>query len=120
MPQSDQQRITVYTPGSALRQPSRLVVDMCHDIWRGRGLAWRLAVRDISAQYRQAALGVLWALILPLANTAVWIFLNGSGIVQVSETPLPYAVYVFTGTMLWAITHAIDSDRSRLADGFSW
>lgn len=103
MPQSDQQRITVYTPGSALRQPSRLVVDMCHDIWRGRGLAWRLAVRDISAQYRQAALGVLWALILPLANTAVWIFLNGSGIVQVSETPLPYAVYVFTGTMLWAI-----------------
>jgi lipopolysaccharide transport system permease protein len=60
-------------------------------------------VRDISAQHRQAALGLLWALILPLANTAVWIFLNGSGIVQVSETPLPYAVFVFTGTMLWAI-----------------
>ena len=95
--------VTIYTPGSALRDPSRLLADMFRDIWRGRGLAWRLAVRDISAQYRQAALGLMWALILPLANTAVWIFLNSSGIVQVSETPLPYAVYVFTGTMLWAI-----------------
>jgi lipopolysaccharide transport system permease protein len=95
--------ITVYTPGSAMREPSRLVADMFHDIWRGRGLAWRLAVRDISAQYRQTLLGLIWALILPLANTAVWIFLHGSGVVQVRETPLPYAVYVFTGTMLWAI-----------------
>ncbi|AGA35478.1 ABC-2 type transporter-like protein [Thioalkalivibrio nitratireducens DSM 14787] len=59
---------------------------MFRDIWRGRGVAWRLAVRDISAQYRQTALGLMWALILPLANTAVWIFLNGSGIVQVSVT----------------------------------
>ncbi|EGV17458.1 ABC transporter permease [Thiocapsa marina] len=95
--------ITVYSPGSAMRQPSQLLADLFRDVCRGRGLAWRLAVRDISAQYRQAALGLLWALILPLANTAVWLFLNGSGIVQISETPLPYAVYVFTGTMLWAI-----------------
>lgn len=76
---------------------------MFNDVVRGRGLAWRLAVRDISAQYRQAALGLFWALILPLANTAVWLFLNGFAIVQVGETELPYVVYVFTGTMLWAI-----------------
>lgn len=95
--------VTVYTPGSAMHQPSQLVGAMFFDLWRGRELAWRLAVRDISAQYRQTALGLLWVLILPLANTAVWIFLNSSGIVQVRETPLPYAVYVFTGTVLWAI-----------------
>ncbi len=38
-----------------------------------------------------------------LANTAVWLFLNASGIVRMGETVLPYPVYVFTGTMLWAI-----------------
>jgi lipopolysaccharide transport system permease protein len=38
-----------------------------------------------------------------LANTLVWIFLSRSGVVNVSDTLLPYPVYVFTGTMLWAI-----------------
>ena len=47
--------VTVYAPGSALRQPSRLNADMFRDICRRSGPAWRLAVRDISAQYRQAA-----------------------------------------------------------------
>lgn len=76
---------------------------MFFDLIAGRELAWRLSVRDISAQYRQAILGVLWAFILPLANTVAWLFLSRSGIVVVADTPLPYPIYVFTGTMLWAI-----------------
>ena len=57
------------------------------DLWAGRELAWRLAVRDISAQYRQSVLGVLWALINPLTTTAVWLFLSTSRLVQVAATP---------------------------------
>lgn len=95
--------VTIYTPASSLRRPVKLVSEMFRDLRRGRELAWRLAVRDISAQYRQAALGLLWAFILPLANTLIWIFLNGTGIVTVGATELPYPVYVFTGTILWAI-----------------
>jgi lipopolysaccharide transport system permease protein len=95
--------ITIYTPESPLRHPARLLADMFQELFAGRELAWRLAVRDISAQYRQTLLGFLWAFILPLAHTITWIFLNGSGIVRVSETSLPYPLYVFTGTMLWAI-----------------
>jgi lipopolysaccharide transport system permease protein len=77
--------------------------DMLRDLSASRELAWRLAVRDISAQYRQAFLGILWAFILPLANTVTWIFLSKTGIVAVGETALPYPVYVFSGSMLWAI-----------------
>jgi lipopolysaccharide transport system permease protein len=95
--------VTVYTPDSSLRDPGRLLGEMFRDLWAGRELAWRLAVRDISAQYRQTALGLVWAFILPLANAAVWLFLNASGIVRMGETELSYSVYVFTGTMLWAI-----------------
>jgi lipopolysaccharide transport system permease protein len=76
---------------------------MTQDLWAGRELAWRLAVRDISAQYRQSALGVLWALINPLSTTAVWLFLSNSRLVQVAETGLPYPIFVFTGTLLWSI-----------------
>ena len=76
---------------------------MVQDLWAGRELAWRLSVRDISAQYRQSVLGVLWALIIPLANTAVWLFLTASKVVQVEATQVPYPVFVFTGTLLWSI-----------------
>lgn len=95
--------VTVYTPDSSLANPLTMVRDMLRDVIAGRELAWRLAVRDIRAQYRQAFLGILWAFILPLANTVTWIFLSRAGIVSVGETALPYPVYVFTGTMLWSI-----------------
>jgi lipopolysaccharide transport system permease protein len=63
---------------------------MFRDLLAGRELAWRLTIRDISAQYRQTALGLIWAFILPLAHTITWIFLNSSGIVKVSDTGIPY------------------------------
>jgi len=94
---------TIYTPDSSLASPGRMLREMFTDLVAARELAWRLAVRDIQAQYRQAFLGILWAFILPLANTFAWIFLNSSGVVKIADTALPYPVYVFTGTMLWAI-----------------
>lgn len=96
-------RVTVYTPDPLLRRPGRMLRDMAADLSRSRELAWQLAQRDIKAQYRQTALGLLWALILPLANAAAWLFIQGSGIVALQPTELPYPVYVFSGTILWAI-----------------
>ncbi|MBI3154342.1 MAG: ABC transporter permease [Burkholderiales bacterium] len=98
---SDQ--VTVYTPDSALASPRKMVVDMFRDLLRGREMAWRLAVRDIQAQYRQALLGIVWAFIGPLATTITWVFLSSSGVVAVGKTDVPYPVYVLTGTLLWSI-----------------
>lgn len=95
--------VIIYTPESSIRSPRKLLTDLRDGIMDGRELAIRLTVRDISAQYRQAALGLLWALIMPLANTLTWVFLNRTGIVSIGATALPYPVYVFTGTMLWSI-----------------
>ena len=92
-----------YTPESPLAHPAKLLREMKQDLWSGRELAWRLAVRDISSQYRQSAMGVMWALINPLTTTAVWMFLSTSRLVQVAVTGLPYPVFVFTGTLLWSI-----------------
>jgi lipopolysaccharide transport system permease protein len=77
--------------------------DMFRDLRASHDPALRLAVRDIRASHRQAFLGMLWAFIMPLANTVTWVFLSYAGIVSVGETALPYPVYVFTGTMLWSI-----------------
>jgi lipopolysaccharide transport system permease protein len=96
-------KTTIYTPESSLRSPRKMLAGMWGDLIRGRELAWRLAVRDISAMYRQSFLGILWAFIVPLAGTVTWIFLKGSGVIAISSTDIPYPVYVFAGTMLWSI-----------------
>jgi lipopolysaccharide transport system permease protein len=101
--QDSNQIITIYTPESSLANPLLMIRAMFRDLLASRELAWRLTIRDISAQYRQTFLGFLWAIILPLANTMVWIFLSKNGIVNIRATELPYPIFVFTGTMLWAI-----------------
>lgn len=94
----------VYTSHSNLRRPWHMIGDIVSDIRRGQDLAKRLTIRDIKALYRQSALGFLWAFIIPIANTVTWIFLNSTGIISLGEsTGLPYPVYVFTGTMIWAM-----------------
>lgn len=93
--------LTVYTTESAVLHPRVMLRSMVESLVASRDLAWRLARRDITAQYRRSFLGYLWAFILPLATTLTWVFLNASGIVKVASTGLPYPVYVLTGTMLW-------------------
>ncbi len=90
--------------------PGILLKESLGDIYSSRFLARQLAERDIKAQYRQSYLGIIWAFITPLATAAVWIFLNMSGTIQVTDTGIPYPVYAFTGTLLWSIiTEAVNS-----------
>jgi lipopolysaccharide transport system permease protein len=104
--------VIVYTPDSSLAAPRKMVAAMFSDLSRSRQMAWRLAVRDIRAQYRQAFLGLLWAFIGPLATTVTWIFLNQAGIVSPGQTSLPYPAFVLTGALLWSIL--IDAMNSPL------
>jgi lipopolysaccharide transport system permease protein len=101
--QGPTQRVVVYTPQSLLHTPGAMFREMLADLLRARDLAWRLAVRDIQAQYRGSFLGYLWAFITPLVNTALWVFMSASGVIKVDVPDMPYPVFVFTGTMLWQI-----------------
>lgn len=91
----------VYTPASRLRQPGRLLRSMLSDLVASRELAWRLFVRNVSARYRQTALGYVWVCLPPLVTTAVFVFLRSSGLFQVGEGAVPYVVFVLAGTVLW-------------------
>lgn len=77
--------------------------DSVVDMYQSRFLAKQLAKRDIKAQYRQSYLGIAWAFILPLTTAFVWIILNKTGTIKLSDTGIPYPVYAFSGTLLWAI-----------------
>jgi lipopolysaccharide transport system permease protein len=76
-------------------------------------LAKQLAIRDISSQYRQSYLGIVWAFITPLITALVWVFLNKTGTIQLTDTGAPYPVFVFTGTLIWSIiTESINTPMS--------
>lgn len=105
--------ITVYTSESPVRNPGKLLRDWMRDVGAGRELAWRLFVRDLSAQYRQTFLGYVWAILPPLAASLTFIFLQSQGIVRVTGTVIPYAAFAMMGTLLWqSFVEAIQSPLS--------
>lgn len=73
------------------------------DIKSSLFLAKQLAKRDIKAQYRQSYLGIIWAFITPLSTAFVWVFLNLTGTVQLTDTGVPYPLFAFVGTLIWSI-----------------
>ena len=96
-------KTTVYTPASPLRMPAHMIAEMWRDLGLARHLAWRLLIRNVSAQYRQTALGYVWAFVPPLITSLLWIFLNSQKIVSFGSTAIPYPVYVLVGTLLWQV-----------------
>lgn len=93
--------VVVYTPESKLKHPLRLLREMGRDLLASRELAWRLMVRDISAQYRQSLLGVVWAFVPPLMLAAGFTYASAANVINVDATELPYPAYVMFSTVLW-------------------
>jgi lipopolysaccharide transport system permease protein len=93
----------VYTAESRMRSPWALVKALASDVIAARELAWRLFVRDLSAQYRQSLLGVFWAFVAPLVTSVIFIVLQSRNVVNFGQMDVPYPVYVITGTLLWQV-----------------
>jgi lipopolysaccharide transport system permease protein len=95
--------VTIYTPDSPLRNPGKLFREMFRDLFKCHELAWRLFVRDLSAQYRQTYLGYIWAFLPPLVTSLTFIYLNTQGIVRIEGVGIPYPAFALIGTLLWQI-----------------
>jgi lipopolysaccharide transport system permease protein len=93
--------VTHYSAKSEIREPVRLIREIFSDFWLGRELAWRLFLRNIRGLYRQTLLGLFWAFLPPIANTAVWIFLKEAGVFDTGPMTVNSTVYILTGMILW-------------------
>jgi ABC-2 type transport system permease protein/lipopolysaccharide transport system permease protein len=70
------------------------------NLWASRDIIYTLAERDIRAQYKQATLGFLWALIFPLAMLGIFtiIFSRSSS----NGIPgIPYPILAYIGILCW-------------------
>ncbi|HYW21526.1 MAG TPA: ABC transporter permease [Nodularia sp. (in: cyanobacteria)] len=91
----------IYTSESRIRHPLQLFREMGRDLLASRELAWRLLVRDISAQYRQSVFGVLWAFLPPIITAVGLLVAKNAGAVNIGETDIPYPAYVMFSMALW-------------------
>jgi ABC-type polysaccharide/polyol phosphate export permease len=70
------------------------------DVWRARELVRTLAERELRARYKQAFLGLAWALITPLALMLVFtLFFNR--VAQVETGGAPYPLFSYLGLLPW-------------------
>lgn len=93
--------ITVYNSRSEIRSPGRLCGGIVRGFYEGRELSWRLFLRNLRGLYRQTLLGLFWAFLPPIANTAMWIFLKSTGAFRMEGTNVDAVVYILTGMILW-------------------
>jgi len=70
------------------------------DLWRYRELLGFLAWRDIMVRYKQAALGVAWAVIQPVIQVTLLTFVFGK-LAGMPDGGVPYPLIVICGTLAW-------------------
>jgi len=70
------------------------------EIWRYRELIYFLTWRDIKVRYKQAVLGITWALLQPILTMAITSVVFGY-LLKVSSGDIPYPVFVLSALLPW-------------------
>ena len=82
-------------------RPRRGLLDLgLGDVWRFRELLLVLVKRDIQVLYRQAFLGVAWAILQPVFTVTIFTIIFGH-FARFDTGNLPYAVFAFAGVLCW-------------------
>ncbi len=72
------------------------------NLWHYRELLFFLAWRDIKVRYKQAALGVAWAVIQPVTQTFLLAFVFGK-LAKMPSGDIPYPLLVLVGLLPWQL-----------------
>ena len=75
------------------------------ELWRFRELLGFLIWRDVKVRYKQAALGIGWAVLEPVLNMVVFTAIMGYGLGMSQRLPsdVPFAIFVFSGLIVWKL-----------------
>ncbi len=89
------------------------------DLLAYRHLAWNLVGSDLRARFRRSYLGVLWAVIQPLAFSLTIALVWGS--LFQAQSYWSFAIYVFSGMIVWeyfASVVSVSQDALINAEGY--
>ena len=77
------------------------VIESARMLWDHREIVYTLAERDFRAQYKQATLGILWAILSPVATLVIFVVVF-SKVKAFPTQHIPYALYAFVGILCWS------------------
>jgi lipopolysaccharide transport system permease protein len=72
------------------------------ELWKYRELLYFMVWRDIKVRYKQAVLGVAWAILLPVVNILIFTFVFGVLFKQ-NQTVANYPLLAATGQLPWGL-----------------
>lgn len=82
-------------------RPTRGLFDLrLGAVWAYRDLLYYLVWREIKVRYRQALLGIAWAIIQPLFAVLIFTVIFGH-FAKFPSDGVPYAVFAFAATLPW-------------------
>jgi lipopolysaccharide transport system permease protein len=70
------------------------------EIWRSRELLYYLVVRELKIRYKQAAIGVAWAIVQPVLAVLIFAVIFGH-FAKMPSGGAPYVVFAFTAVLPW-------------------
>lgn len=70
------------------------------ELWAYRELIYFLTLRDIKVRYKQTAIGVVWAVLQPLAMMVVFTIFFGK-LAKMPSDGIPYPLFAFTALLPW-------------------
>src|SRR5260370_212486 len=70
------------------------------EVWRSREILYFLAWRDVKVRYKQAALGVAWAVLQPLFTMVTFTFFFGK-LAGIPSDGVPYPLFSYAALVLW-------------------
>lgn len=82
-------------------RPDRGLFDLdLASVWRYRELLFVLILRDLQVLYKQAALGVAWAILQPLFAVVIFTVIFGT-FVHMPSDGIPYPIFAFAAVLPW-------------------
>lgn len=102
---------TINTTPEVTYAPSKGSISLdLGELWEYRELLYFLTLRDVSVRYKQAALGVAWAVLQPLFTMVVFSVIFGQ-FAKLPSEGIPYPIFSFAALLPWnffstALSHA--------------
>jgi lipopolysaccharide transport system permease protein len=80
--------------------PGGISRDALRELWAFREVLWAFAVRQVKVKYKQAAIGVGWAVVQPIAAAGIFALFLGR-FANVASEGAPYLLFALCGTVIW-------------------
>ena len=81
----------------------------CRDLLMYRGALYSLAWRNVRSRYKQAALGISWAVVQPLVQTGVFTVFFGI-LAGIPSGDVPYPAFALAGLVPWNLFQKVTTE----------